>query len=85
MWVSLQIILDRKDAYPEELIGLVIVIFDSLFNFPLSCWLRPNSDPTETGAAKTAAEPTAAHTCSVSVSLLIHVLNVCVSQLGKHD
>lgn len=33
MWVSFQIILDRKDAYPEELMGLVIVIFDSLSNF----------------------------------------------------
>lgn len=30
LWVSLQIILDRKDAYPEDLMGLVIVIFDSL-------------------------------------------------------
>lgn len=51
MWVSLQIILDRKDAYPEELMGLVSVIFDSLSNFPFSCWVGPNHEPTETGAA----------------------------------
>lgn len=43
MWVSLQIILSTKDAYPEELTGLVIVIFDSLFNFHFSRWLRPHS------------------------------------------
>ena len=58
MWVSLQIILDRKDAYPEELMGLVIVIFDCLPNFPFSCRIKPNSEPAETGAAKTDSEPT---------------------------
>lgn len=59
MWVSLQIILDRKDAYPEELMGLVIVIFEGLSNFSLSYWSRPNSAPAEMGAVTADTEPTA--------------------------
>lgn len=55
MCVSLQIILCRKDAYPEELMGLVIAIFDSLSNFTLPCFLRPSSEQ----SAKTDTEPIA--------------------------
>ena len=46
MWVSLQIILDRKDAYPEELISLAVHSFwqSAKLSF-FSSSLRSNSEP----------------------------------------
>ena len=74
MWVSLQIILDRKDAYPEELISLAVHSFwqsAKLSFFSSSLW--SNSEPakknnnkkqtnnkTHTGAAQTDNELTLA-------------------------
>lgn len=49
----------RKDAYPEEVMDLVIVIFTAWTTFSFSCWLGSNGGPTEKAAGEIDTEPTA--------------------------
>ncbi len=82
MWVSFQIILDRKDAYPEELMGFVIVIFDCRPTFFFLIGWGPAVNQQKQEQLKLVWTHCWINVLSVKK---IPVLNLCVLQASKHD